>query len=457
MKIPLSPKPTAQLLSEITTAKDMDRLMAIISRGEIAPGGKYRHWDILRHLSPPDGLSHEEWWLSIKMARQSAMKPLPMYNAQGKPFIYALPDQLQRMTHEIDRDASGQIKISEQVTNPNTRDRYIINSLIEEAITSSQLEGASTTRRLAKEMIRTGRKPVDRSEQMIFNNFKAMQYVRKIVGKKLGPDHVLFLHRLVTEDTLVDPADAGRLRRTDDIRITNERGSVLHAPPPASMLSERLNSMCAFANHRQSDPFVHPVIRAILLHFWLAYDHPFVDGNGRTARALFYWSMLSQGYWLSEYISISRILRAAPSKYSRSFLFTETDENDTTYFIIYQLEVIRRAIKDLHSYLEAKIAEIKTTESLIRRSGDLNHRQLALITHALKDPDTRYTIQSHKKSNNIAYQTARTDLLDLSEKGLLEKTKIGKTYSFFAPMDLAERLKHAPANDAAIVQPNRRA
>ena len=456
MKIPLRPKPFRELMSEIQGAKDIEHLTTIFSLGEAAPGGKYRHWDTLRHLEPPKGLSHEEWWLGIKLARRTVMQPIPMRDVKGEPFRYALSDPVLRMVHEIDRDASGRIKISEQVTNPNTRDRYIISSLIEEAITSSQLEGASTTRHLAKEMIRTGRKPVDRSEQMIFNNFEAMRYIQRIARTKISADHLLTLHRIVTEDTLDEPDDAGRLRRTDDIRVMDPQGHVLHVPPPASTLRERLESMCTFANHVKGDRFIHPVVRAVLLHFWLAYDHPFVDGNGRTARALFYWSMLTEGYWLCEYLSISRILRAAPSKYSRSFLYTETDENDVTYFIIFQLETIRRAITELHRYLETKISEIRKTESLLRRSEDLNHRQLSLVTRALKDPGTRYTIQSHKKSHNVVYQTARADLLDLAEKGLLEKKKIGKTYVFFVPINLVERLKGQPATDAAIMQPNRR-
>jgi Fic family protein len=74
-------------------------------------------------------------------------------------------------------------------------------------------------------------------------------------------------------------------------------------------LPERMRALCAFANMRTGvDGFVHPIVRAIILHFMLAYDHPYVDGNGRTARALFYWSALKDGYWLIEYVSISRII-----------------------------------------------------------------------------------------------------------------------------------------------------
>jgi Fic family protein len=57
------------------------------------------------------------------------------------------------------------------------------------------------------------------------------------------------------------------------------------------------------------DKFIHPVVRAIILHFMIGCGHLFVDGNGRTARALFYWSVLHQKYRLMEFISISCIGR----------------------------------------------------------------------------------------------------------------------------------------------------
>ena len=101
----------------------------------------------------------------------------------------------------------------------------------------------------------------------------------------------------------------------------------------ASNCTERMGLMCDFANSKTPEGFVHPVLRSIILHFWLAYDHPFVDGNGRVARALFYWSMLRHGYWLFEFVSISQIILKAPVKYGRAFLYTETDDNDLTYFI----------------------------------------------------------------------------------------------------------------------------
>ena len=93
---------------------------------------------------------------------------------------------------------------------------------------------------------------------------------------------------------------------------------ILHEPPSADQLPKRVETMCAFANEQLKSGFIHPVIRSILLHFWLAYDHPFVDGNGRTARALFYWSMLRHKYWLFEVMTYLHFHKKGVSDYLKS-------------------------------------------------------------------------------------------------------------------------------------------
>ncbi|MGC9453322.1 MAG: Fic family protein [Phycisphaerae bacterium] len=408
----------------------------------VAGDNHYFHWDELRHRRSPDGLTHEQWWLAIKLAR-TGMRELPLRDTQGKPFRFGLPTIVLEKLHHIDKELGGHISVTEpSVLSPDTRDRYVIRSLIEEAITSSQLEGAGTTRPVAREMIRTGRPPRDRGEQMILNNYRAMQSIRELRDEPLSPELLFELHRIVTENAIDNTSAVGRYRdETEPVQVIDNDNEVLHTPPPAKELPNRVELMCRFANGQTPSGFVHPVLRAIILHFWLAYDHPFVDGNGRCARSLFYWSMLHETYWLAEFIAISPIIRKSFAKYERAFLYSETDDNDLTYFIIFHLNVLEQAIDQLREYIKQTTERIRRIESLIRSSEAFNHRQLALLSHALRHPNTLYTIRSHMNSHGVVYQTARSDLLDLADRGLLRKAMRNGKYIFTPPGDLEQLLR----------------
>ena len=440
MRIPKTPPDIADLFKTVST--DQNNILEVMQSVSSGTSGKYMHWDDLLYRKPPEGLTREEWWLGLKMARLASANILPsMLDKKGSAFSYNFAEPIPERLHEIDLRAGGRIEMPSQVTNPETRDRYYIESLIEEAITSSQLEGASTTRRVAREMIRSGRNPRGRSETMIINNYFTMRMITDLKTEKMTPDHVLRIHERVTRGTLDDPAAEGRLRGpSDDIYVGDQEGQVLHRPPHADTLKERLDAMCDFFNRASEQPFIHPVLKSIILHFWMGYDHPFVDGNGRCARALFYWSMLHQGYWLCEYISISQILLKAPSQYGLSFLHTETDDNDLTYFLIYHLNVINRSIDELHEFIRRRTRRLKAFEAQVKNLNAYNHRQREILSHAVRHPGHQYTIDAHKAYHGIVYQTARTDLLELQEQGFFNKQKIGRKWVFDAPEDLEERL-----------------
>jgi Fic family protein len=444
MRMPKTPPSLSALWHQV---KEKNRFAAIFgSKISHLVNGKYMYWDRLSYHQPPAKLTHEEWWMGIKQARRAMFKSTPLKSKSDKTFSFSLTDPIPERLHQIDLGSGGVIQMPDQIINPETRDQYCIGSLIEEAITSSQLEGAITTRKEAKELLRTGRQPKDKNEQMILNNYLTMKEIRKIKDQALTKDLVFHLHRLITENTLDDPSAAGRFRNETEKRVVgDDYGEVFHDPPPAPELEQRLAEMCDFANGKTPDGFIHPALRSIILHFWLAYDHPFVDGNGRTARALLYWSMLRHGFWLFEFISISNIILRAPKEYYRAFMYTETDDNDLTYFILHQLDVIHEAIDQLHDYITRKTAELRTVESNLRGSVIFNHRQRALISHALRHPSYHYTIQGHQTSHNVVYQTARTDLLDLKERGLLRAEKVGKTWYFTPSRELEKNLaKLAP-------------
>lgn len=408
---------------------------------------KYKPWDEVKHLQAPAGLSSEEAWAVLKLSRHSSRKFLPLVGTSGTPFSYWLPDNLHEALHEVDQGSGGDQFLTgvDAALPAGAKDQIVINSLMEEAIATSQIEGAVTTRDQAKEMLRSKRRPKNKSEQMVLNSYRTINMLRSVTKEPLSIDLINRIQSEITVDTLDDPAKAGTFRTKHDniVVADNTDGSVVFTPPAADLLPDRMQKLVDFANKPSTDAnFIHPLVKASILHFWLAYEHPYVDGNGRTARALFYWFMLKHGYWLFEYLTISRIVLEAPGQYYRSFLYSEHDDNDLTYSIYFMLKATRNSIKRLKRYLSEKQAQSRRLASLLRAFPGINYRQRELLSSALKaGRHELYTIASHQSSHGVSYQTARTDLLDLVARGLLSQSTSGKQLMFFPVADLADQIE----------------
>ena len=404
---------------------------------------EYLYWDEFKYQPLPEGVTSEVAWGVLKASRLFQTRRISLSDSKGHPFGYWLPDGVLREIHYIDQQAGGAILVEDPSVHSEEKQRYMIRSLVEEAISSSQIEGAATTRVVAKEMLRTGRKPKDRSEQMIYNNYQSMQMIKRHLSGPLTIDLILKVHAAITEKTLEDPSWAGRLRTPEDeeIHVFDSDGQVLHVPTRAADVLTSMDNLCNYANGDKEDEFVNPIIKGLIIHFWLAYVHPFMDGNGRTARALFYWYMLKHNYWLFEYLSVSTAILSARVQYYRAFLYSEMDDNDATYFIVYNLRAIHKALEILNAYIERKQKEKKNAYRFAVKYPALNLRQRALLASALEKPHEIYTIETHSNVHGITYQTARTDLLSLKDMGLLEMRKEGKKFIFRPVADMAIKLE----------------
>ncbi|MFO0808548.1 MAG: Fic family protein [Gemmataceae bacterium] len=407
------------------------------------------NWEDSSYRAHQSGLSPKEFWVFVKLARSIDRQSVPLDDAQGRPFSFRLPRSTARLLREIDLHLGGVVAVAESfpvLADAESKRRYLITSLTEEAIASSQIEGAAVTREVAKEMLRTDRPPRSQGERMILNNYRTIRFLNERRGEPMTPELLCDIQRRLTEDTLDDPSAAGRFRRADELIqvFDGEENEPVFTPPPAGELTRRIDLLCEFANAPPDGgaggDYIHPAVRAIILHFWLAFTHPFKDGNGRTARALFYWSMLRSRYWLTEYLAISTIIRNHPKQYGRAFLNTEVDDNDLSYFILYHLHVIERSIAEFRAYLDRKKAERERLAAVLR-SADFDPRQLDILGRALRDPTTRFTYESHANSQGVAINTAKKDLLDLESRGLLIGNRRAKRFEFVAAADLDRRLR----------------
>lgn len=437
IETPPTPQSNDRSFTELVSIVHEAALVALFQKAN----QEYLYWSQFKHLTFPEGLSPELAWFALKNNRNAHRKLLPFQDKTGVPFSYWQPDSVQEGLNFIDINAGGQLLTNDGVLTDQNKQHYLFKSLQEEAIASSQLEGAATTRQRAKEILQRKISPKTKAERMIVNNYRTIQDIRDLLDHPLDAQLILRIHQTITEGTLEDSTSAGRFRKPDEDIYVHKDGHVRFIPPDATQISSYIEALCKFANAETPSYYIHPVIRAIIIHFMLAYIHPFVDGNGRTARALFYWYVLKQKYWLFEYLSISRVILHAPSQYERAYLYTEHDDADMTYFISFHINVIMKAIADVRTYLEEKQRVQSTHHHLLLNHPELNERQRALIIHALENPAASYTVTEYQSNNQVAYETARRDLMMLEKNGLMILRKSGKRFYFVAPDNLKTLLK----------------
>ncbi|MFH1847077.1 MAG: Fic family protein [Candidatus Omnitrophota bacterium] len=410
---------------------------------EVEQRDEYVYWDKIKYLRMPEGITPKIVWSYVKFSRQSKIKKIPLISKDNQQFGYWMPNVFLKHISYVDKHASGEILVGDTTIHKSEQKKHLVNSLMEEAIASSLLEGAATTRKKAKEMLRSGRKPKSNAEQMIFNNYKTILMIKNLIKENLDNNLVLKLHRSMTIDTLDNPDECGRFRIVEDgpIYVKDNEGQVLHEPPSPDMIPKMMNLLYDYANKIDEKEFTHPIIKAINLHFFLSYIHPFMDGNGRTARALFYWYMLKHGYWMFEYLTISRIFLSAPSRYARAFLYTEIDDLDLTYFLSFHLDVISEAIKKLIEHIKNKQKEAGEVAQYLRKFPNFNERQKALLADALENRDRLYTVAYHGSVHNVTYEAARRDLMALYKKGFFVKGKRGRAFTFVSSERLIKKMK----------------
>ncbi|WP_165825353.1 Fic family protein [Pedobacter yonginense] len=385
----------------------------------------YYYWDDLKYKKVTPFEDPVKNWTLIKSYRSSKYENIVL----GKyKFNYFLSSYISKNLHDFDSKLLGGLQKNPILS--SDRDEFLRNSLLEEAVASSQVEGAATTTKVAREMLKSGRSPRNESEQMIFNNLRAIQYINEFLDIPIDFKLIIELHKRMTANTEAEKYSGNF--RTSEVYVTDHLdGEVAHIPPHWEEVELLMQQLCDFINDDQH--FIHPIVKASMIHFLIGFIHPFIDGNGRTSRALFYWYLLKKGYVLVKNISISRVILESRTQYDKAFLKTEYDDNDLNYFISYSVKNIKVAFEKLVKYRDRKSEERKQANTISYEllSRGLNKRQADLIGYLyLKDKNT-ITLNSYAREHQIVRQTASKDINELIKMGLISESKSSKPYSYF--------------------------
>ena len=273
-----------------------------------------------------------------------------------------------------------------------------------------------------------GYAPADESEQRILGMKKGLEFIAD-PGHKITEKNLHTLYQLAIGETLPaeDALPQGALYRNDSVYIVGqslEHTGLAHQKLPAYMAE--------LVQFSATDDPINDLLKAAIIHFYIAYLHPYFDGNGRIARLVHLWYLVQQGYPSALFIPLSGFIERSRRAYYNAYTLCEENQAisgvlDATPFLVYFIE-------NVYSKLTDALPAAKTTADFqdALADGKITEKESALWQFVLSAYGNREfsTKQLEKDFGNAAYATIRGFVLKFEQLGLLTGQKYGNKMKY---------------------------
>lgn len=268
----------------------------------------------------------------------------------------------------------------------------------------------------------------DRDIQEILNYRKVLSYIDKkkfsatALYNRITEKDLLTIHKLTVEKIL--PTDrAGKFRNTQVVVKNSKTGEISFKPPSPVQVRDLTVDFLEWLNSRLTDD-VHPVILAGIVHYVLAYIHPFVDGNGRVARAFATMVLFSKGYDIKKFFSLEEYFDRDAKRYYKTLQnvsnqnVSSLSDRDLTVWLEYFCEGLAQELERV----KARVQKLSLDLKLKGRTGQimLSERQLKLVEY-IESYGSISNKQWRTLLRDYSDDTILRDLKDLQKRGLIKK------------------------------------
>ncbi len=290
--------------------------------------------------------------------------------------------------------------------------------LILESHHSTHIEGTALSLEQAKSILE-GRKVkgVSRDDEKELLNYKqAMDFISKYLGKDdpISEGIVRELHKIIVEGVRGENADPGNYRKIQNYVVNSRTREVVYTPPAPLDVPHLMREFTEWINNAED---LSPILVAGITQFQFVHIHPFIDGNGRTARLLSTLILYKTGYDFKRLFTISEYYDKDRPSYYQAIQSVRNNNMDMTAWLGYFVEGLRSQMEEIQDKGKKIIVSEKIVKALAKYN--LNLRQEKIIKYLFVNEQINND-QSQRLCGSIR-RTATRDLASLVEKGLLLK------------------------------------
>lgn len=394
---------------------------------------QYRTIDEIKYRHDQVGVSVGDWAeVKEKIVRCRKTGAIPLFlKSIDKKFWFYPADCIYEKAHHIEKMG---IALYDRIIGQQAfASDFIIDATIEEAIASAIYEGANSTRAKAKELIESRAPPKNKDEWMLLNNYEAMMWIKQNHSQIISIDIIKEIHAIVTKNTLTeDDLNFSGKFRNDQVFVYRET-ELKHEGIKHEKIEDTLKEAIKLTT--ENTRYFPPLLKGVLLHYFLAYIHPFFDGNGRTARTLYYFKAIRNDLRFVEILSVSAYLKGHGKQYEKSFEKVMDNGLDLTYFIDFNLEALKTALEKVSAKVDF-LFEINTLKQKLK----LSEQQIGLLQKMALNKFRKYDIEKYAESIGKSREVARQELKHLLDLGLLEELKVGKKFVYKVKPDGLEKM-----------------
>jgi len=268
----------------------------------------------------------------------------------------------------------------------------------------------------------------DRDVQEVLNYRKVIEFLDQISTQnpefRIDENLILQLHKMTVEKILT-PERVGKWRETQVVVKNSSTGEVSFRPPPSSAIEAFIEQLLQFINEKENQD-IHPVLKSGIVHYEFVRIHPFVDGNGRVARALSTLILFLEGYDIRKFFSLEEYFDSDALDYYDALKSVEKNDGDLTIWLEYFTKGLSIELSKIKDKVENISIDIHLKEKLGGKPVMLTDRQIKIIEYIQK---IGYLQNRSFESlfPMVSEDTILNELKGLAKNGIIKKVGVTKS------------------------------